>query len=181
MATFLSLVNSADQPTPFGVYDKDSHFQEDADGMVVYVKRMLGDDILSVELTNKQIYACFEEAVLEYSKQINSHQAESYMSNLLGINTGSLEDNEGNKIGPHGKEQLFPRETLEYLIRRAEPYAAEAFVGGSYDAISGSIQLEQGRQDYNIYEEIEIPGPNGVALNLLDENDPKSILTQLIL
>lgn len=178
MTTFVSLVNSGEQPTPFGVYDKDTHFQEDANGIVVFVKRMLGDDILTVELTNKQIYACFEEATLEYSKQINAHQAESYISNILGISTGSLEDSEGNKVGPHGKEQLFPRETLEYLIRRAEPYAAEAFVGGSYDAVSGSIQLEQGRQDYNIYKEIEIPGPNGVALNLLDESDPNSIFNQ---
>ena len=90
MATFLDLVNSNSNPTPFGVNDRDDHFQNDADGIVTYVKRRLGDDIMSVELTNKQIYACFEEATLEYSKEINMHQAESHMSNLLGLKTGSL-------------------------------------------------------------------------------------------
>ena len=90
MATFLDLVNSNSNPTPFGVNDRDDHFQSDADGLVTYIKRRLGDDIMSVELTNKQIYACFEEASLEYSKEINMHQAESHMSNLLGLDTGSL-------------------------------------------------------------------------------------------
>jgi len=207
MATFLELVNSSSSPTPFGVYDTDDHFQTDADGIVTYVKRRLGDDIMSVELTNRQIYACFEESVLEYSKEINMHQAESHMSNLMGLDTGTLVSYKTNsdgkyignyvangvltegvldnqdkdsllfssnsitvgdttypnispitdkKIGPHGKEQQFPRETLEYLLRRAEPYASEGGVGGLTNFISGSIQLEQGRQDYNIYDEIEI-------------------------
>ena len=152
MASFVNTLS----PTPFGVYDSDDHFQEEADGMVTWVKRRLGDDIMSVELTNKQIWACFEESVLEFSKHVNGYQAESYMSNLIGMSTGSLEDPSGNKVGPHGFEQTFPRDTLEYLIRRAEPYAGEAGVGGAYNAISGSIELKQGQQDYNVYEELEI-------------------------
>ena len=152
MASFTTTLN----PTPFGVYDSDDHFQEEADGMVTWVKRRLGDDIMSVELTNKQIWACFEESVLEFSKHVNGYQAESYMSNLLGMPTGSLVDASGNKTGPNGFEQSFPRDTLEYLLRRAEPYAGEAGIGGSYNAISGSIQLKQNQQDYNIYEELEI-------------------------
>ncbi len=87
MATFANTEN----PTPFGAFDNDNHFQEDADSVAVYVKRRLGDDILSVELTNKQIWANFEEATLEFSKQINAHQAESYMSNILGLSTGFSE------------------------------------------------------------------------------------------
>ena len=61
MASF----SSTSEATPFGIYDLDDHFQHDADKMVVYVKRKLGDDILSVELTNKQIWANFEESVLK--------------------------------------------------------------------------------------------------------------------
>ena len=64
MATFTSTTS----PTPFGSFDSDSAFQTDADAMKVFVKRKLGDDILSVELTNKQIWACFEESVFEYGK-----------------------------------------------------------------------------------------------------------------
>ena len=43
-------------PTPFGFYDNESSFQKEADATVTFVKRKLGDDILSVELTKKQIF-----------------------------------------------------------------------------------------------------------------------------
>ena len=52
MATFTQITN----PTPFGFYDGDTVFQAEADNMVTFVKRKMGDDILSVELTKKQIY-----------------------------------------------------------------------------------------------------------------------------
>ena len=42
-------------PTPFGFFDADSQFQVEADAMVNFVKRKLGDDVLSVELTKKEI------------------------------------------------------------------------------------------------------------------------------
>ena len=246
MATFSSTV----KPTPFGIFDDDTHFQEDADGLVLYVKRRLGDDVLSVELTSKQIWANFEEATLEFSKQINAHQAESYMSNILGLSTGHNETFKKNEHGhyyyledaqdaddiisdragsldtrknvqvltiqdindprfrtqnskgqykldgaailvprevenlndervspvvdknkgPNGQEQKFPRETLEYLIRRAEPYASEAFVGGLSNSIRGFISLEQNKQDYNIYTDMIIAGPDGEQLSLQEFN-----------
>lgn len=141
MATFAQTLG----PTPFGFFDADSDFQTEADAMVTFVKRKLGDDILSVELTKKQIWACFEESCLEYGALVNQAQAKSQLANLLGIETGSLS----------GAEQKFPRENLEFMLRRAEPYAMEAGGGGSYTALSGSIQLEQGRQDYDIYSELK--------------------------
>ena len=110
MATF----SNTTQPTPFGIFDNDSHFQEEADGLVLYVKRLLGDDILSVELTSKQIWANFEEAVLEFSKQINSHQAESYMSNILGLSTGLNETFKRNDFGHY--YYLNDNETADDII-----------------------------------------------------------------
>ena len=151
MATFSQMVLKNSNPTPFGVYDKDSVFQEDADSMVLFVKRKLGDDILSVELTQKQIFSNFEESVLEYSSILNQYQAKSQLVNYLGFPTGS-------SAQPHsatGSEDTFPRENLEYLTRFAEPYAMEAGIGGSYNFTSGSISLESGRQDYDIYTELK--------------------------
>ena len=221
MASF----SNTTQPTPFGVYDSDLHFIEEADSIVLYVKRRLGDDVLSVELTSKQIWANFEEAALEFSKQVNAHQAEVYMSNLMGLSTGqvnsfkknakgdyyfintdagqtsdnitqsqkdeqpltiqdvsdprfnlhntrgqyhqgAIEAKAGNiaavpvldkQLGPHGQEQRFPRETHEYLIRRAEPYASEAFVGGVSNSVRGFIELKHDVQDYNIYKDLIVP------------------------
>ena len=214
MASFASLVSSGEKPTPFGVFDADDHFQEDADGIILYIKRRLGDDVMSVELTSKQIWANFEEATLEFSKQINAHQAESYMSNIMGLSIGpevtfvknidgkyvdsadrvlDIQDTfdsrftthnsttvdgvqiasapvTDKKIGPNGKQQLFPKETLEYLLRRVEPYANEANVGGVTDALRGYIELEQGVQDYNIYKNLIVPGPNGEKLKLVSFN-----------
>ena len=73
MATFTNTLN----PTPFGVFDSDSDFQGDADAMVTFIKRKLGDDILSVELTSKQVWMCFEESVFEYGKHINEYMTKN--------------------------------------------------------------------------------------------------------
>ena len=48
----------------------------------------------------------------------------------------------------------------------------EAGIGGSYNMISGSIQLESQRQDYDIYTELK--DLSGTALFDRDENNPKS-------
>jgi hypothetical protein len=136
-------------PTPFGIYDSETDFISDADNIVTFVKRKLGDDILSVELTKKQIWGNFEEATLEYSSILNQYQAKSQLVNFLGFSTGSMT----------GGEEKFIRENLEFLTRFAEPYAMEAGIGGSYNSLSGSISLEAGRQDYNIYTELS--GANG--------------------
>lgn len=158
MANFIDTL----KPTPFGFFDSDAHFQGEADSLVPFVKRKLGDDILSVELTKKQIWACFEEAFCEYGSIINQYQAKSQLANLLGAATGSLKDS----------EQKFPRENLEFMLRRAEPYSMEAGLGGSYDMLSGSIELEKDKQDYNLYTDLK--DDSGTALFDRAENSPKS-------
>ena len=141
MATFSQTTN----PTPFGIFDTDGEFSTEADNVVTFVKRKLGDDILSVELTKKQIWASFEESALEFSSLLNQYQAKSQLVQFLGMPiTGS----DGTMSGSEGK---YPRENLDFLTRFAEPYAAEAGVGGSYNMISGSIDLEKGVQDYDMY------------------------------
>ncbi len=141
MATFANTTS----PTPFGSFDDDTQFQSDADKVVTFIKRKLGDDILSVELTKKQIWANFEEAMFEYSSLVNQYQTKSQLNNFLGLATGSMS----------GSEQKHPKENLEFLGRFAEPYAMEAGIGGSYNMVSGSIQLVKNQQDYDIYSELK--------------------------
>ena len=122
MATFQATTS----PTPFGLFDSEKDFIIDANSMVTFVKRKLGDDILSVELTNKQVWMSFEEATLEYGKIVNEYQAKSQLSNLLGVDLGTSADDQTVNDGvidggPRGAENKFPRETLEFLIRKAEP------------------------------------------------------------
>jgi hypothetical protein len=139
-------------PTPFGIFDSDTDFSSEADQMVTFVKRKLGDDVLSVELTKKQIWGNMEEASLEYSSILNQYQAKSQLVNFLGFATGSMS----------GAEEKYVRDNLAYLTRFAEPYAMEAGVGGSYNTMSGSIELEMGRQDYDLYQELKDSAGNQI-------------------
>ena len=171
MATFQATTS----PTPFGIFDSEKDFIIDANSMVTFVKRKLGDDILSVELTNKQVWMSFEEATLEYGRIVNEYQTKSQLSNLLGTDLGTNSDDQNyNEVsnndtdgGPRGQENKFPRETLEFLSRKAEPYAASAGVGGSYNIHSGSIELVNGQQDYDIYETLKMDH-NGVETFVKD-------------
>ena len=156
MSSFAFTMN----PTPFGFFDTDADFQKEADSLVSFTKRKLGDDILSVELTKKQIWACFEESFLEYGRIINEADAKSQLGNLLGYPTGS------NVSG------LFPKQNLEYLLRMAEPYAMEAGVGGSYNEVSGSIQLTEFQQDYDIYENLKDGSGNLIVSS--SANNPRT-------
>jgi hypothetical protein len=131
------------QPTPFGFFDADSQFQVEADAMVNFVKRKLGDDVLSVELTKKEIWACFEEACCEYARKIHEMRIQSELANVLGMPTGSVD-----------LTNSYPHQTLEFLMRQASPYASYAGVGGAYDSKLCYFDLEPGRQDYNIYTEL---------------------------
>jgi hypothetical protein len=133
------------RPTPFGFFDSDLQFQQEADSMVTFVKRKLGDDVLSVELTSKEIWACFEEACCEYARKIHEMKIQSELANVLGMPTGSASD----------LTNKYPFQTLEFLMRQASPYSTYAGMGGNYDATLGYFDLQPGRQDYNIYTELK--------------------------
>lgn len=156
MATFVETIN----PTPFGFFDSDVSFQTEADGMVTFVKRKLGDDVLSVELTKKEIWACFEEACLEYSRLLHEMRIKSELVNVLGLPTGSTMTN------------VYPRQTLEFMIRMTEPYGTIVGTGGSYDLTLGYVNLEVGRQDYDIYTELKVA--NGAQQDQLVVNTMQS-------
>jgi hypothetical protein len=145
------------QPTPFGFFDADLQFQVEADSMVTFVKRKLGDDVLSVELTRKEIWACFEEACCEYARKIHEMKIQSELANVLGMPTGSSD-----------LTNRYPHQTLEFLMRQASPYSTYAGVGGNYDATLGYIDLVGGKQDYNIYTDLK----DAVSGSVIYQNMP---------
>jgi len=154
MSKFFQTLN----PTPLGFFDEELAFQKEADSIVTFVKRKLGDDILSVELTSKQIWMCLEESTLEYGSLVNEFQTKSQLSNVLGASTGS---------NIQGK---YAHETLDFILRLAEPYAQDAGIGGSYNTMSGSIKLETGRQDYDIYSELKDTAGNLIFSSSMNNN-----------
>lgn len=154
MATF----NTTLRPTPFGFYDSNAIFQQDADKIIFFVLRKLGEDVLSVELTKKMIWACFEEATMAFNSYIIEYQAKSNLVNLLGQPTGSVDPNNPTQNTAQLSINLtdnYVVPNLEFLVRLAEPYAAEIGFGQSLDTYSGSIELLVGKQDYDLYTDLK--------------------------
>lgn len=149
MATF----NQTMSPTPFGLYDDSSLFQQDADRMVTFVFRRLGEDILSVELTKHQVWANFEEATREFNGMIIEYQQRSNLASILGQPTGSINSTTGkNNINFTDK---YIHQSLEFLDRQAEAYAGFVGLGGVQETFSGSITLTMGQQDYDLYSDLK--------------------------
>lgn len=146
-----STFNTTLRPTSFGLYDKYTLFQQDADNMVTFVLRALGEDVLGVELTKPMIWDNFERATRELNALMVEYQNKSNLSSLLGMPTGSLDGNNVNNINI---TDMYVQPNLEFLKSLASPYAG--LVGYSQDeqTYSGYIPMVSGRQDYDLYTEL---------------------------
>ena len=65
--------------TPHGIYDTDTEYQSDSLTTCKYVASKLGHPIMQLEFNSGSMYACFEEAVSEYSQQINHYNTKNWM------------------------------------------------------------------------------------------------------
>jgi hypothetical protein len=67
--------------TPFGYYDNDPVFVNDAQRACFYVTRRLGFGVVDVELVDFQIYTAMEEAVTVYGNEVYLYKVrENYLS-----------------------------------------------------------------------------------------------------
>ena len=85
-----SSFNSLLEPTPFGFYDSDKDFREDADKVASYIVKRLGYPLIDIELQETNLYACFEEAVTEYGGQVYNFQIINDIGRLLGSSTNNI-------------------------------------------------------------------------------------------
>ena len=53
--------------TPFGIYDSDTEFQTDGPKVADWCAKRLGYPIVDIEMQDVNFFACFEEAISEYS------------------------------------------------------------------------------------------------------------------
>ena len=60
--------------TPFGFYDNDQQFSDDADKESIFCARRLGYPLVEVELQNLSFYAAFEEAVTTYGNEVSGYK-----------------------------------------------------------------------------------------------------------
>ena len=75
---------------PYGIYSDSEAFLAGAVDQVAYTYKKLGGDVLDIELKTGNVYASYEEAVLEYSYIVNLHQAKNSLGDLLGNATASF-------------------------------------------------------------------------------------------
>jgi len=124
--------------TPFGFYDNDIDFQNDADKVAIFCARRLGYPLTDVELQDISFYAAFEEAVTTYGNEVFAFKAsENYLS-LEGSPTGS------------DLNYKLQKPNLGTVIRIAESYGEEAGVGGTVEYRTGSIDLVKNQQVYDL-------------------------------
>jgi hypothetical protein len=154
-------VNSA---VPYKIYSDEtsplysSEFISGAVDQVSYVYKKLGGDVLDLEITEGNVYAAYEEAVLEYSYLINVHQATNILSDALGNTTGSF-DSKGNiEAGALSSSLAGTHVALKYpkfdysMTRRvADGIGAEVGLNGSVQ-YSASFAVTSSVQDYDLQQ-----------------------------
>jgi hypothetical protein len=127
--------------TPFGFFDADITFQHEAPRVADYISHRLGYPVVDVELTDQNIYTCFEEAIVEYGAQVNQFNARENMLSLQGISTGSI-ITQRNIIGS----------SLPQIVKLSSNYGTEAGSGGDTAVKKGYINCVIGQQEYDLQE-----------------------------
>jgi len=137
----------------YGIYNSTS-FISGAVDQVAYVYNKLGGNVLNLEITPSNVYNSYEEACLEYSYLLNTHQAKNVLSDLLGGTTGSF-DEDGEFVTPQTNAALkLPRFTFTYPQLVAQGVSAEAKMGGNQRVYSASVDIVADQQDYDLQEAV---------------------------
>ena len=126
--------------TPWGLYDEDNTFSSDVDKFADWCAKRLGYPIMSVELQSGSFYACYEEAITEYSAQVNQFNIKNNLLHLTGQATGSNVTHK--RVTP----------TMGRSVFLSKQYGTEAGVGGDVTYSKGSISITSGSQEYDINE-----------------------------
>ena len=163
--------------TPFGFYDADADFSQSIDKFADWTARRLGYPLVDIELQSGSFYACFEEAVTEYSAQINQFNIKDNLLHLQGQQAISGSSNSGSvaltgQDGSVTHKRLTP--TLGRNVFLAEQYGTEAGVGGFVNYKTGSIQVTSGSQvyDLNAFAEASASGKAIEVKRVFHEGSP---------
>jgi hypothetical protein len=125
--------------TPFGIYDDDYIFQEEAPRVALWCARRLGYPIQNIELIDENFYACLEESVSEYGAQVNQFNIRNNLDSLRGKSKATSLTS-----------KLVDGTNLATLISISDAYGTLAGVGGNTDIKKGFIELVPGQQEYNL-------------------------------
>ena len=124
--------------TPFGFYDNDYQFQLDAIKVAKFCAQRLGYPSMDIEMGGDQFFSCFESAVTTYGNELYLYQIRN---NFISLEANSNQTTLNNTV-------IQP--SLGNLIRMASDYGSEAGVGGKTTYYTGSIDMLEGQQDYDL-------------------------------
>ena len=138
---------------PFGIYTSNA-FVSGAVDQVAYTYNKLGGEVLDIELKTSQVYAAYEEAVLEYSYIVNIHQAKNSIGSLLGAPTGSFDQDwqleAGHALSGSNLAIRYPKFKFGYAQRVSDSSIAQVGLGPNDTLYSASFDISSGNQDYDL-------------------------------
>ena len=145
--------SSSFQPgdTPFGFYDHDYQFQNDANKFAKFSAQRLGYPLVEVELQDINFFTALEEAVTTYGNELYAYQVAENLLSFQGSTT---------QIAAPNDEVI--QENMAAVIRLSQQYGVEAGVGGNVSWRTGSLMLTPGTQNYDMNAWAQANGlPNG--------------------
>jgi hypothetical protein len=145
--------SSSFQPgdTPFGFYDYDYQFQNDANKFAKFSAQRLGYPLVEVELQDINFFTALEEAVTTYGNELYAYQV---AENLLSFQGSSTQI-------PAPNDEVI-QENMAAVIRLSQQYGVEAGVGGNVSWRTGSLMLLPDIQNYDMNAWAQANGiPNG--------------------
>ncbi len=150
-----------DGQTPHGIYDSDTEFQSDSLTTCKYVASKLGHPVMQLEFNSGSMYACFEEAVSEYSQQINHYNTKNWMWEHYG-STARESGSSLSTTGSHEPEA--PHMGTTFLL--SEQYGEAVNVGGGINLYTGSVTLTSSKQVYDLSTDASLENSSANRLEI---------------
>ena len=169
---------------PFGMYATSTDFISGAVDQVAYTYKKLGGDVLDIELTEGNVYAAYEEAVLEYSYLVNIHQTKNSLASFLGHSTASFDQDgqikSGDALSGSNIELRYPKYDYGYIRRVSDQLSTEANIGGTEPIYSGSFDMVSGQQDYDLQSIISSSAATDTAKEYYNRVGAKRIIIRRV-
>ena len=146
--------------TLFGYFDTSSEFQRDAPISANWAARRLGYPSIDIEMDSGSFYVCFEEAILEYSSQVQTFTIRENMLSLLGTSN----DESSATYVNYTNKPVTPN--LQNIITISDEYGAEAGVGGKVTWNKTGFDITSSVQDYDLNIIIAEASASGNAIEI---------------
>jgi hypothetical protein len=126
---------------PFGVYDDNSNFISDIKKTSKWIGYRLGAPIEQIEISWYQTFACYEEAVMEYSTHVNNQKAKDVLIQILGTSISGSTDILNTSL---------PLQSIEFYNKLTDWISTAVGAKGSYNWHQDFVQMQDGVQDYDL-------------------------------